>query len=117
MWDSRDDVILTEAERKALAELEAAATRHPLREVWGRLRAHPHSLLVTSAVMATLSLCFTTAVFATSLVAGVFGALLLLASLAALFDSVAAVAADRPRRRGRRAEGLRRPGPGPAGGT
>ena len=105
MWDSRDDVILSEAERRVLAELEAAAAkRRRARDLWARLRGHPHSFLVVSAVMVTLSLCFTTMVFAASLGAGVVGAVMVLVSLAALFDSAEAVAerADRKRRGPRR---------------
>jgi hypothetical protein len=93
MWDSRDDVILSEAERKVLAELEAAVSRRrSLRDVWAQLRGHPHSLLIVSTVMVTVSLCFTTLVFAASLGAGTVGAVMVLVSLAALFDSAGAVA-------------------------
>ena len=101
MWDSRDDVILSEAERRVLAELEAAAAkRRHSRDLWAQLRGHPHLFLVVSAVMVTLSLCFTTMVFAASLGAGVVGAVMVLVSLAALFDSAGAVA-ERSRRKGR----------------
>ena len=111
MWDARDDVILTEAERRVLAELEAAATRRTRpSDVWGRFRARPYALLVVAVLMVTLSLVFTTAVFAASLWAGVAGAVLLLVSLGALCDSVALVAADRSRRG---AAGQARPAPPP----
>lgn len=112
MWDARDDVILTEAERKVLAELEAAATRRRrARDVWGRLRGRPVTLLIVSAVMLSLALCLTTLTFASSLALGTLGSLLVLASLAALFDSATAFAEERERRRGSRrhpSSGLRR---------
>jgi hypothetical protein len=96
MWDARDDVVLTEAERKVLAELEAAATRRPRpQDLWRRARARPHALVIVSLVTVTLSVCFTTAVFATSLLAGVFGSLVVLLSLAAFWDGLAAAAKSR----------------------
>jgi F0F1-type ATP synthase assembly protein I len=96
MWDSRDDVILSDAERKVLAELEAAASkRRRLGDLWAERRGRPRSLLVVSALMVALSLGFTTAVFAASLPAGVIGATMLLVSLAALLDSAQAVAQRR----------------------
>ena len=106
MWDSRDDVTLSDAERRVLAELEAAATkRPPLRDRWSQLRAHPQALLIVSAAMVTVSVCFTTVVFAASLGAGVVGALMVLVSLAVLFDSARAVA-----QRARHRPGRARPG-------
>ncbi|HZQ58421.1 MAG TPA: hypothetical protein VFA84_10305 [Acidimicrobiales bacterium] len=103
MWDARDDVILTEAERKVLAELEAVATRRGrVRDVWGRLRARPIAFVIGSVVMLSLALCVTTLTFASSLAVGIVGSLLVLASLAALFDSAMAFAEGRERRRGSR---------------
>jgi len=109
MWDSRDDVILTDEERKVLADLEAAATRKARpQDLWARLRARPHTLLIASSVALSLSLCLTTLTFAASLPAGIIGSLLVLVSLAVLFDSATAFADARARRRAWAAEQLRR---------
>src|SRR5689334_20638912 len=100
MWDARDDVVLTEAERKVLAQLEASATRRMRpRDLWARVRARPCLMLVVSVVALTLALCGTTLMFATSLALGTAGSLVVLASLAALFDSSVAFAEARERRR------------------
>jgi hypothetical protein len=118
MWDARDDVILTEAERKVLAELEAAASRRKRAvDLWRQVRSRPRTLLIGSVVGVTVSLCFTIAVFAASLAAGVVGSLLVLVSLAALLDGLAAE--GRARRQGSVAEQrARRPDAGPgSGGT
>jgi hypothetical protein len=110
MWDSRDDVVLSDAERRVLADLEAAATKRPhVRDLWGQLRGHPHSLLIVSTAMVTVSLCFTTMVFAASLGAGIVGAVMVLVSLAALFDSAQAVA-ERSMQKRRAPRGADRPG-------
>jgi hypothetical protein len=109
MWDARDDVVLTEAERKVLAELEATATRRIRpRDVWSRVRARPYALLIVSVVALTVSLCLTTLTFASSLLLGTVGSLLVLISLTAVFDSSVAFADARERRRAQAAEQLRR---------
>jgi hypothetical protein len=100
MWDARDDVVLTEAERKVLAEIEASATRRTgPRDLWARVRARPYTLLIVSVVALSASLCLTTLRFATSLAVGTLGSLLVLASLAALVDSSVAFADARQHRR------------------
>lgn len=109
MWDSRDDVILTDAERRVLAELEASATKRARpRDLWARLRARPCTLLIVSTAAVTAALCVTTLTFATALPLGVIGSLLLLVSLAGLFDSATAFAEARARRRAWAADQLRR---------
>jgi hypothetical protein len=102
-------VILTDAERKVLAELEAAATRRfRPQDLWTRFRARPCTLLIVSVVAVTLSLCMTTLTYTTSLALGVVGSVLVLVSLAALFDSSTAFAEARARRRAWAEEQLRR---------
>ena len=109
MWDSRDDVILTDAERKVLAELEAAATKRARpQDLWARLRARPYTLLIVSSVAVTVSLCLTTLTFATAFPLAIVGSFFLLVSLAGLFDSASAFAEARARRRAWAAEQLRR---------
>jgi hypothetical protein len=100
MWDARDDVVLTEAERKVLAEIEASATRRTgPRDLWARVRARPYTLFIVSVVALSASLCLTTLTYAASLPLGTLGSLLVLASLAALFHSSVAFATARERRR------------------
>ena len=109
MWDARDDVVLTEAERKVLAELEATGARRTRpRDVWSRARARPGTLLIVSVVALTVSLFLTTLTFAASLAVGTLGSLLVLLSLAALFDGSAAFADARQRHRAPAAGHLRR---------